>query len=663
MRDVHSLIFAALAGLALAVIGAGCGDSLQSDEAVQVALDSPESGQGLALDFPCEARRQGEPGVVRLVSQGGKPLKIESVEMSNTPPRIQYRGEETDSECDYAPSNVPAEDSEENYNHAGDCLAGEYCGGNTSPNKCISTALPSETISVEQESSEEFRFQLLAADVNSPEAAVNCPDPGPDVPEAVRDDYCGEVTIETNANKDDDRFTDGNVTLYFQVDSSRSGVSEIMANNLTFNGIEPGATVGPKSFSVRNNSPDSPLLITQLSVQNQSDIVRVDPDPSQSNVTVDPMSSKTFDVTLEVPDDYDVSTLAADDIVDLETTAVNGCTELVNLTYNTSNVEGAGIQLEPEALSFAESATQSVTATNVGATKGLLNRINFRPQAIGMKYDINYDGQTIDPSTSSWAQIPAGESVSFDVEFTDNSGGIGEMIVNHNDEGIGGQSSVVLLGDNDAGYGDVIPSAANFNYGSEETRTLYIWNRGTGELAIAPQLESPNSANPPVDKTNFQIDGFSSASPIPAGAVATGTIQFDGSSGSQKTELSLDMQSDTAGDALVIPITVTSGSDSTNLVPKIGSVSGSDTVEVGQTARFNSADSQGNSSLSGDVWFVADRPDGSTFFRKAFGEAEFAVRPDVAGTYKIGFVAVEDISNGTLQAIDTFELTAEAPSN
>jgi len=660
MRDAYAFTATALTGLALAVAGAGCDDSLQSDDAVQVALQSPESGQKIDVDFPCEANRQGEPAVVRLESQGGEPLEITSIETSNTPDRILYRGEETDQTCPsdsaegYDATRVP-------YNHNGACAQRQYCNGNTTPQKCYDTAPPTDPITVEQDSSEEFRFLLTAANRDDEEASVDCPEPGSDVPQSARDDYCGEVTIETNANKDDSRFNDGDVTLYFQVDSGRSGISEIKTTNLTFNGIEPGTTVGPKSFSVRNNSPDRPLRITEMSVQNQPDLVQLDPNPSQSTVTVSPMSSETFEVTLEIPDDFDLSSIEADDFLDLETTAVNGCTEIVNLTYNTSQIQGPGIRLEPEALTFGASATQSVTASNVGSSLGLLNKINFRPQPIESRYKIRYNGQTIDPSASAWAEIPTGESVTFDIEFTDDSGGVGQMVVNHNDDGIGGQSSVVLLGTEDAGFGDVVPSAANFNFGTEETRRLYVWNRGTGALALEPQLEAPNSTDPPVDKTNFQFDGFSNASPIPAGQVATGTVTFDGSSGSGKTELSLDMQSDTAGDALVIPITVTEGSDSTNLVPKIQSVSGSDPVEVqvGQTARFDSAQSQGNSNISDDVWFVADRPDASTFYRKSVGVTQFAVRPDVAGTYEIGFVAVEDVSNGTLQALDTFELTAE----
>jgi len=647
----------AAVGLAALVAGVGCGDDLESEGTAQISVETPgsDSQQAIELGLPCQSERVEDPGTVRLLSNGDQPLEITSIEMSNTPERLLFRGEETGTSCTFDAEAVPWNDG------ADDCGERRYCDDNQG---CLDTRLPSETVTIEPEASREFDWILAAADFDDERAAISCPEPGEEVPQNLREDYCGEVTLETNTGRDQEPFDNGAVTLYFQIDADRKGIVEVVENSLTLNGIQPGQTTGPKRFSVRNNSPDDELTISRLSVQNQTRQVQIS--PADTPLTVEPSSEQNFDVSIDLPEDFDLENLAEDDFIEIQSSAVNRCSTSISLFYNTSSTSGPAALLDRESLAFGETNPQSVTARNVGRELLLLSRQNFEPDGLAQNYTIRFDGEEIGPDQASWAQIQSGESASFDVEFTGNSGGVGEMFLSHNDDEVGGRHSIVLLGDEGGGFGRAFPSDVNFNFGTQEARTVVVWNRGSEELTLNPQLQGPNMpSNPedtPLDRSNLQIDGLSDASPIPPGDVATGQLTFDGASGSTRTTFTLEMQSDTVGSPMNLAVSVTEVPDGESLQPGINPVSG-ETVEVGQIARFDSSPSNGNSNLSGDAWFLMDRPQESTVFREAFGDPDFSIRPDTAGTYTVAFAPVEAAGDGTLQRIATFDLTVEEASN
>lgn len=647
--------FAATAVLSATGFVAGCGESdLGTDEIAQVELLSPEGSEiGIEMPTPEPARRQGEPVALQFGSTGDVDLEIQNFELIDVPDRLLYRGENTREECEYEPTQTAPP-----WNAANDsCETEQFCDDLTGT--CLDSTIPEPPITVERESSVEFRF-FLASSGGPP---VECPADAPSsVPAEYADDYCGRFEIETNAVTDNDVFENGNATFYFLVDEKEaSGQIAFNPMDLAFDGVQPGTTHSA-TLTVVNNGSDA-LTVNSVNFNPGAFARYISATPTDSEEESAPYEipanqSLDLEVAIDlsdetIPDNFSVADIPERVTMNFDHSA-SETSDSVAIRLNTGIEQGPAIQLDKRALSFADNNSGTITIESVGSEPLVVQTLNFNPTSMGSRYSFTYDGESTDPQIQRTLQPD--DSAELGIEFTENSGGIGEMSISHNDASLDGPVSVILLGQEEGGYAEVRPPAANFVYGAEQERTVVLYNRGTGELTTSPSFDdAPEGA--PVDDSNFTVDGFESESPIAAGEFVAGTISFDGASGNQKTQLILQFGTNTVGEPVSVPVTVAPDPGETleaNINPLFGDQT---TIHTGEPAKFDSQGSTGNESPSGDFWFLVDRPEESTFYNATQGES-FAVRPDVPGTYVIGLNVVE----GDLEAQDTYTLNVEEAS-
>lgn len=636
--DAQTLVAALVATLGVGLLAAtGCGNDLGQDKIAQVSLQQP-ADRAVSVSLPIAPQKQGEGSPIQLQSNGKKPLKITKANLVNAPDRVLHRGQEELESCNYDETNPPTN---------GDCQSGQYCDQNTKT--CRKATVPETPITVSSGSTYEFEF-FLAAD--SEAKTVNCPDPGEEVPDDFKEDYCGELRLETNANTDNSIFQKGNATFYLQVDSNRSGRIGISPENLSFEGLEPGKTL-TKEFSVRNDG-EGPLTLNSLVIDRHAGFITID--PNSTPITIRAGNSRGFEVEVAVPSDFNMDDLKSTAVINIDSSAVNASPtgETVTLNLNAGTGFGPAAQFDKPAFSFKGGSTDSVTVKNVGQGPLQLNQASFRPSSLSEAYKITFNGEQTGKNLGSADSIPAGESATLKIEYTGSGGDVGRLTIDHNDEALFGQSSLMLLADKSGAVADVIPNNVNFqNKGT--SRQVLLYNRGSEPLTIGKKWG--NGSAPP----EVSISGFSDGDTVAPGEIATGNLEYVTKSEMPKFPVldfapsAIDAGNDPNGK---LNININPG-DGNSRAGQITSDTGDGSVAVGEVARL---EFQKGNGMFGDsetlTWMVLDRPSGSEFFSVHQGGMNdpFFVRPDKAGTYKIGVVVVG--SGPEIQP--TFTLEAKA---
>lgn len=649
--------------LALLAISMGCGDGIGSQDIAEVRAQRGQNAErpgsaGLGVTRPLENGRQSEPTSLVLRSSGQSDLRVERAALRNTPDSLIVRGAESDQECTFSPSTV-GNDAD------GNCSSSQYCDSTTQT--CHSRTPRATPFTVSPGDTHEFEFMFLASS-----EGFSCPSAGSDVPQQYRQDYCGQFRVETNAQTDNGTFSQGDATFYLQV-SGGAGSIEVSPPDLNFEDVEPGTT-DSGTFDITNTSESGSLEISSVTVSGRRNLFSVAPagggEPAPT--TIEANSSRTWEVTLSVPEDINPEEIpngpSDASYVEIEHGAANTQSEeTVTLVVRRGSGGGPGFLADREGLSFASEASQTVSLSNTGSGTLEMSSVEFEPSALSSDYTVQIGGQTIDGNIPDDAgNLPSGESTEMTVEYNGNPNqGVGELVINHDDQVRGESTSIALLGGKSGGLGQLLPAPPELNFigGDGGTRTFAVRNRGTGALDLSAAWQNSGAASefsvpdiPPASGSDTRTVGAGELAKFQIEYLANDTVE-------SQTNSFLDLPADGSVASETMTLRVTryapgDGGDSDPSVQLQKQFEGS-SVEVGSIARFTLTSSSDVEFGSDERWFVSQRPSGSTFYNTDVG-GNFAVRPDVAGTWEVAVRVLVGSASSPTEVVETqtFEATA-----
>ncbi len=642
-RTMTNLTAIGLVAAAAVALGA-CGSGFGSDQIAQVSLASPDN-RAISLDEG-DGIQHGDVASVLLRSNGERDLEVTSLELVDVPEQVYHVGGESLGECTFDPDAAPT------YAQDGNCGSGQgrYCTDTTNSDGthvCRDGALPDTPISRPSGETVQFEFFLGA------NSQVSCPEPGDDVPDGLREEYCGKLEIETNAETSDSTFENGNTTLYFQiVDQSQMGEISIDDRSLDFNDLAPGV-MAENSFAVDNTGQAS-LELTGMSISEHTDMIDISPS-TPVTIPAGDDNTRTFDVSIDIPEEYDINELADRVFVNIDWDGATGTGETVTLNLNAAPGFGAALAYEPHALSFADSTTQTVTLSNVGTAALSIDGASLESDDSETNLQeaysatLAYDGDEYDlladdiPNISAPDDGEESTDVEVTVEYTGSGGETGALAIEHNDLAHFEETTIGLFADQNPGQPEMYTQRQyNYRFGTESQRQFAIYNAGTSEVT-GTSVDNPNQ--------EFTIEGVDGES-IPPGGILAGTITFSGTDGSQQSETDIEFSFDDASS--VILTNVVSPADGSSRTAEIEQTNGDGSVEVGDVASFELAGEDLNDPNT-IRWFLVERPDTSSLFPVHEGE-DFHLRPDAAGTYTLVATAR---GGGAPEHQASFELTVE----
>lgn len=642
-RRSAGIIAAALSATVLAACGSGFG----SDEVAQVSLNSPD-GEGITLESGDS--QHGSSTTVQLQSNGDKDLEITSLEMVDTPDRLHHQGSEPLSACTFDATNDAI---------YGNCESEQYCtftrtnrDGFEDTHTCRDATPPETPITLAEGNTIDLNFFLGA---NPEGERYDCPEAPGDISSGLEEGYCGELRIETNASSDNGPFENGNATLYFQVNSDKSG--EINTpGSLDFESISPGVTQ-ERTFSI-DNVGDNPLTVNTITISEYTNLITLSP-AGQVEIAAD--SSQTYTVTIDIPEDYDISQLSSPVYLNIDSTAnPNGPGESVIMNLDIAAGSGPALEYTPKSLTFADGTSKTVTLSNTGSQELSFDGMSFEPSSLSNSYEVTttVDGEqkqvnatTLDPPADGEDSTDA----TLEVEYTgDGTDDVGQLILEHDDESRYERSEVMLLGDEDNGYTELVSREQyNFRFSQSGERQFVLHNRGTSEVNVSvdfsdvpPYLDIPESAIPSKSSGDTAT--------IPAGGLLSGTVTFAGteSESGQPKQPKIRFTTDGIQSALEMDINVSTDEGQTRSASIVAA--DGEQLTVGETTRLTlEGETKDPSTVE---WFVLDRPDGSEVFAVHDGN-ELLMRPDTAGTYKVA-VTLRGGNGPELQTVKELEAVA-----
>lgn len=661
MKVKTSIALVALVSLALA----SCGDGFDETQSPSIVLENADT-VGFTIPERNSPTQQGSEVAIQLRNSGEAPLTVETFEFTG-PDVLVYDGEETDTSCQYDGQSTPT-------NSDGSCSEGQVCKQITS--FCYSTELPERPFEIGPTTSEQFDFFLIADGTNE----VDCPEPGSDVPDQFRDNYCGELRLETDAPTTNDTFQEGDTTFYFQYEPSTSGEIEVEPATLRYSDVRPGSTV-ERELVIKNVDTSDPLQLRSISIEGPAaEYMSFSPQNLPTDLPSD--SSQTWTFTLTIPSETTQEEIPDSAEIYIESTASNVNTAKAVLV----DILGTGPVYtdDKKSLSFESGGpAETLTVTNKGTDTLRLDSISFEAAAPGESfdgsdYDVVYRGEPDNINDQGRitdnAGIEPNESATFDISFTGPANGrVGWLVIQHNDpvtsgkspsdESQSGTSRLLLLAGRDTGVAQIVPSSLNFQAfsadGEQDVRRPFTV-RSIGTEPLNGVLEWGGDASPPdlsIDPVDLASGFTQEVGVLNAGEISyLGTnsdnprvmqdVSFTSSSGSTPLTARMDVTVHDKGSGAMAP--------EAQITPRFEGSS----VEAGDVALLSAENSTLNTMSSNNVtyeWFVLDRPMGGSFFaQRASGNAlQFAVRPDVAGQWKIALI----VYNGDLWDNAVYDLT------
>jgi len=694
----------ALIGAALMMAGCGGDDDFTGENIPQMSIEG-EGGfdeGGLYLtprqQQQTNRERQGEPAGFVVRNTGEVTLELNSISVSqDTPDGISFAGAKGDTGCTFS-RNVEGSNDQ-----SGNCTAEQFCDDGD-PNQCREATLPETPVSLEPGATQELEFIRLALPQGQ---TLDCPESAPDqVPDGLREDYCGSVTIDSNSTVDDDYISEGTGRVYFQADPG-SGLVEIDGADFTFEGVDPGETVND-TFTLSNVGAQ-PLTLYNIRIESNNDFpgsFEFTTEGSGANfpieIPADTNSSRDFTLSYSAPGDATPDDLTFTAFMVVESSSIEA---LPDQAINIRNAvfTGPTARFTPRALSFSEQNSQTLTISNEGTSNLGLSSIGFEPAEAANAYTIYDDGNPInctfeDGSLSGCnlgSAVSAGGSKDLTVEYSPGSFDeeVVDLNVTHrdpfhdgyrtNDAQTTGTTAVKLVGTQDGSVARVRPLSLNFVQGGEEIRTrlFVLRNLGTSAYSTDDIIWQPDPANPPVQF--FLTEGQSGNQSITEDNPVTvepstlkvGRVNYDPTAGEDATTSgvgvvlngsnNLDYNSASACDSAGVRLCI----NQTEIVPRptIDAVISTDAegdppeVPVRQTIQLSAANSSASpDSISFYYWMTLDRPDGShVFISPGDSNVEtISIRPDRPGDYTIAL----GVLAGQATAQETFTFTA-TPAN
>lgn len=585
-------IFLSLLGL---VIGAasttGCGSEFSDAEEPQLTI---AGDQGFTLNLPDDDMRPETQQAIEIRNSGGADLTVTSVQLINTPSRLQILGE-----------------------RGGTCSTDADCGeGICFPDTstCAQLGAPDTPYTIAPQTRRDLELVLTRGP-----RELDCATAPAGTPENFTADYCGELRIETRAINSGGFVEDGNATIYFLAPSG-SGQISVNPSFLEFNEVTNNYTE-TKSFTVSNDGQQV-LTIRSIATEDRSNLFSVS--PTNFPLEVAPGTSQTFDLTLAIDEGEVELNFTTDLLIDSTAASVPPFT----IRVTTDAEPGPRIQVEPISLTFDAETTQDITITNVGMTTLTVNSLTVQPAAIRDFYSFEHEGAAFDGFA-----VPAGDSKTIQATFNrpggNNESAIGELQIGHNDASSGNRSTVTLLGDaGNVPVGQILPTSMTFRaaVGAAEERQFVIRNIGAGPLTI--NAVDPNFSEG--EESEYVVSGATGT--IQPGEFATASVAFSADNDTPDTgEFAFD--SDSQGTPLILPVVSTGSTE--EVTPVITPTFQGD-LSAGALATFTSTGTMPSSSSR--TWVLIGRPAGSSAFSYRTND-NFSVQTDVAGTYEIAMTA------------------------
>ncbi len=688
---------------------AACGGGNVGEQSVPEATLSGEglNGNMLRINPPDEPDRQGSPAAFNIESTGDSELKLTSIQLEpegEIPERLLFNGERTETNCEFDATVSGTNDS------TGSCSNKQYC--NVVTGFCHEAAPPETPLTVD--SSREFSFRLAA----SQQAEIICPDPPEEQPEnfvsstaawnQIRQDYCGEIRIETNARNDGSQFSGGSTRVYLLSDTG-SGQIAVDPGALTFEGVEAGMTTDPQTLTILNEGRGT-LTIDGINIQGNSEFVDLSgpsfPKDIPGSNSDSGAGSETWEVAISIPEDTKEEDIPSNSRLTIRSSAANEASASISIDQASLGpaielVDGEG---NPKtAMSFKNGNEQTINIKNEGVEDEtlLLQNASFelfqncppgtpscdrmaRAEALNNAYEVTIgdsDPIGIEPGPQGAnlrSAIRAEASIRTDdepqpvtVTYTgdsDNPPPLGYLVLTHNDSTSGNTARIALLGPRDGALVEGLPSSSlNFTHGDQEqTRTLLLRNQGTSSIEMeAPSDDQLTSAfrieNPDGDNATWTIpaEGLKPIDVTFVGstdqeAIDTKTVKFQSIEEAVQEQITFKMA--TRKEALDLDASIQRASD------------GDPSTTVGSRLEVD-ASTMPELDRPRIQWMVLQRPDASRIFRaqpaRFGGDSSFTIRPDEPGTYQIGFTVRPGSrgTNGQAQAIETFEVIESSEDN
>lgn len=616
-------------GLALSALTVGCSDNndLGEIDRPEFQLEEP-NGAVLLLQLPEQPNRPRlQDGKLRLRSTGKAELVVSSIEWIDQPQGVYIQKTRNEvASCDT------------------DCNSA-ICLKTGAKDVCIDTGFPDLPLKIP--AGQLYDIQLfIEANVDE----LNCPPAPADVPPIVGQDYCGAIKIKTNAANTGANVTNGEAIVYL-TNSGASGKLNLTETFIQFTGVSPGFTA-TRTFGIENVG-SSPLSISTIQAKENASFFTINGD---FNTEIAPNSSKQYTVQLNIPAEAMQEQLKFTTELVINSTAVNA--NLGKIVISVTNEQGdvPQIQVGPTTLKFDQSGEQDLNVENVGGATLIVNSVSFEPSSLSNFYTVELNGSQFTSSENIQApnaQDPERSKRTFKVKFTRPQGNTdsasGVMYLNHNDDGAGKRTRIVLLGDaGDVPFAEVLPFSFSFDTGvaGNQERSFVIVNYGTAPLDITG-VEIPVPPQGTSDEFQLNLGNIT----IPAGGIYEGTMLFS-SANMAPDNVAFKIQSNTSGTPLQLnAVSVPNGGAAP--VAKIKK-SFAAKAKVGERAIFDASDSTPAGAVSSASWTLLARPDGSTTFLNTFG-AKAGFTPDVAGTYRIALTVVD----GAYDNQDIIEFVAE----
>ncbi len=638
MKTRHILLAIALTAVAISVAAWGCGgNGIEATENADLFVVSEQ----IELTASGTAEFSENQPSLELENIGQGEMAVQVVEWVERPERLEafFRGPVTEADAD-----VHCESD-------ADCSEGGICL--THLNSCRDLGFKELPDMVRPDAT--FTQSLV---LRESDEIVECPElSDPDsVPEGVRDGYCGEIAVETNALNSDDVVTNGNATIYIIGDPA-SGELALPNTFIEFINARPGETQ-TEQFVVENLI-SSPLTIERINFGENETWFEVTPAPS--GAVIEGNSSQTFTLAM-TPSESEGDDFSFDSSVSFDSSSTEsepGMT--VRVTSGVGNVPE--IEVDPMQLSFEESNTQPLRIYNHGNATLPLTGMEIRPGGeVEGYYSVMYEGTNVVDDSSALDNVPpaSGDEPGvrdFTVEFDapeDASTTVGELRINHGESMGTTRTTVSLFGDSaTVAIGEILPTSINFRSdsgGEPQTRTMSITNQGNDDLEITDVELVEQSPQTSIE--NYEIEGLDDLV-VPAGGVAEATITYSGETEAVQ-DLAVSVGSNHAGAPQAMQFRVTGNNVSPPTMEVSIDPSYTTAAGVDEVTTFEVIDDTGQAQVQQATWLLHERPAGSQATLVGNG-SEATIQADVAGDYRISVI----VSDGDREVQEVLDFVAQ----
>ena len=566
-------------------------------------------GRAISLVLPSREGDVAKQPVVTLKSTGVVPLTIESIEWIDRPDRLfmSYGIDDAITSCEECDSGL--------------------CDQAESRDFCHIVEEPGDQLPAELVPQALYALEFFTTGTG----ALDCPEPGDDVPENLREEYCGALRVTTNATNSTDVVDEGTFVLYFQAPQASGTLKITPSTTIIFEGIEPGDNE-TRQFTVENVGTQ-PLTVERIEVDSFQQFLQV---TGEWPTTIEPGGNATYTINLVAPEQSPLEELDFSASVTVYSSDVRA-SQKINVVSRTAAAPAPQIELQQDRLRFDDGATKELVVANTGQATLLLTQVKVEPASAAKFYTVkDADGNEL----SGNIQLPVGkeDQTTLTIEFMRPDGNteasLGRLVLGHNDDTVGSQSELVLMGDEgEVPFAELVPDAFAFPASATEPieRSFVIVNRGLAPLDVTNLDFNVKNMRDGGKFEDFVVSfGGQATTTVPAGGFVEGTVKYAPSDTTVDVVDATLVSNNPLGDLLL----ALRSSDLSG--PPTGGIATSftESARVGQKTTLSLVDPMPATAANSAQWFLVERPAASSLWVEGFGP-EIAFVPDVAGTYRV----------------------------